>query len=636
MIKKINFIFPILLLALVEISYAQGGQKIYRMCVPQVFYQDCLDLLNDPSEAGIKMECIKGRDRLDCLELIQQNKADVLAVDPEDMYVAYHMKNQDFRVINEFRTKVEKDAEFRYEGVILIKKSSTVKTLKDLEGLKSCHTGFGRNVGYKIPITKLKNHGVMKVSMDPTISATERELKALSGFFSKSCLVGTYSPNSDVDKVLKKKYSNLCALCENPQQCNYPDKYSGYDGAIRCLDKGDGDVAFTKTSFIKKYFGLWHDGTIKAENNHPEDFEYLCEDGSRKPITGPACSWAQRPWKGYISNSDTVKEKQLLQSLQNRLDKFFENGLKAENKKAAKNLLIEPDLVLHDKNGDVKPKEYLERAGYKDVIERDGSLTHKIKLCVNNEIEFDKCQTLARAAFSRDIRPEFECYLSAEKKCYDDVAINGKADAVIVSGYKFSKILKEYKNLKPLVYERLDSDDVYVTVIDPKLTSEQIQKLPIKYDKSIERSRNAAIFLNLKRGNLGCDNLDENVQDDHIQIVNSKDLNKYKDKMLLCLDNKRAPVTDFKTCNTETFLPNSVFVAENMSQLEKDSYIHAFTLLSDLFGAQGKLPDVFDMFSEFKGHKDVLFSDHALSFVTETNAFSSADEYFYDTILKCQ
>lgn len=55
---------------------------------------------------------------------------------------------------------------------------------------------------------------------------------------------------------IEKKYSNLCALCEKPEQCNYPDKFSGYDGAIRCLDKGKGEVAFTKVQYIKKYFGV--------------------------------------------------------------------------------------------------------------------------------------------------------------------------------------------------------------------------------------------------------------------------------------------------------------------------------------------------------------------------------------------
>lgn len=112
---------------------------------------------------------------------------------------------------------------------------------------------------------------------------------------------------------------------------------------------------------------------------NPEDFEYLCEDGSRRPITGPACSWAQRPWQGYMTNSDAAREKAQLERLQKRVDSFYKRGQEAQDKAGAANLLIKPDLVLHEKKESIMPKEYLERAGYKDVIERDGSMTQKIR-----------------------------------------------------------------------------------------------------------------------------------------------------------------------------------------------------------------------------------------------------------------
>lgn len=95
-------------------------------------------------------------------------------------------------------------AEFRYEGIILAHKGSNIKSLNDLQGKKSCHTGYGRNVGYKIPITKLKKHGVFKVSTDPALASVEKELKGLSELFSKSCLVGDYSSNEDLNRLLSK------------------------------------------------------------------------------------------------------------------------------------------------------------------------------------------------------------------------------------------------------------------------------------------------------------------------------------------------------------------------------------------------------------------------------------------------
>lgn len=45
-------------------------------------------------------------------------------------------------------------------------------------------------------------------------------------------------------------------MCEDPVKCNYPDKYSGYDGAIRCLVENGGDVAFTKVIYVRKFFGV--------------------------------------------------------------------------------------------------------------------------------------------------------------------------------------------------------------------------------------------------------------------------------------------------------------------------------------------------------------------------------------------
>lgn len=88
----------------------------------------------------------------------------------------------------------------------MVRKTSTINSLKDLKGKKSCHTGYGRNVGYKIPITKLKKHGVLKISTDPSLSPLEKELKGLSELFSQSCLVGTYSPNQDVNLLLSKRF----------------------------------------------------------------------------------------------------------------------------------------------------------------------------------------------------------------------------------------------------------------------------------------------------------------------------------------------------------------------------------------------------------------------------------------------
>lgn len=56
--------------------------------------------------------------------------------------------------------------------------------------------------------------------------------------------------------IAERRYANLCALCEDPVKCDYPDRFSGYEGAIRCLVENGGDVAFTKVIYVRKFFGV--------------------------------------------------------------------------------------------------------------------------------------------------------------------------------------------------------------------------------------------------------------------------------------------------------------------------------------------------------------------------------------------
>lgn len=48
--------------------------------------------------------CLDDIFRMDCLEKVQKRQADLLAADPEDMYVAFNLKNEDFSVFSELRT----------------------------------------------------------------------------------------------------------------------------------------------------------------------------------------------------------------------------------------------------------------------------------------------------------------------------------------------------------------------------------------------------------------------------------------------------------------------------------------------------------------------------------------------------
>lgn len=56
--------------------------------------------------------------------------------------------------------------------------------------------------------------------------------------------------------ISEAQYSQLCALCQHPDKCDYPDDYSGYEGALKCLAHNGGQVAFTKVFYVHKFFGV--------------------------------------------------------------------------------------------------------------------------------------------------------------------------------------------------------------------------------------------------------------------------------------------------------------------------------------------------------------------------------------------
>jgi len=577
----------------------------YRMCVPHHIFNSCKEVASK-STRDVKFECISGRDRMECLEKVQKREADFLAADPEDMYVAFGMKNEDFSIFSELRTTEESGAEFRYEGIILTRKNNGINSMADLVGKKSCHTGYGRNVGYKIPITRLKKLGILKVSADTGLSSVEKELKGLSEIFNASCLVGKYSPDAEVNRVLKSKYSSLCALCEDPVKCDYPDKFSGYDGSIRCLVENGGDIAFTKVIYVRRFFGLPignNPATTEARAN-PDDYEYLCEDGTRRSVTERPCSWAKRPWQGFMSNGDVNPN---VKPLQTELRNWYGDGLEKVDKVIATDMWIDNKHTVVDKDTIVLPGDHLESALYKDVIERDGSTSQKIRLCVKTAVEMRKCETLRKAAFSRDIRPEFRCVESRD--CLKSVR-EKEADVAVLSPSDFHRA--HDSDLKKIMKETLNPDSVYVIVADEQLSSEIVQKLPIAFDRTDSRASDVAATFNHARNiNTAIEDIQssENAQ---IRIVHSSRLSDttYTGKKLVCSDFTFKPLTEAKSCNFDGRLTRGIFVRTDIGGMELDSIVHGFKSLSDKFGHNANLENVFELFGEFeKGARNVIFTD---------------------------
>uniref|UniRef100_A0A8B9WEK4 Transferrin-like domain-containing protein n=1 Tax=Bos mutus grunniens TaxID=30521 RepID=A0A8B9WEK4_BOSMU len=210
-----------------------------------------------------------------------------------------------------------------YYVVAVVKKSDANLTWNSLQGKKSCHTAVGTSAGWNIPMGFLYNQtGSCK----------------LDEFFSQSC-----APGSDPE-------SSLCALCRGSfkpaHMCapNSHEQYYGSSGALRCLVE-KGDVAFVKHPTVLqntdgKNPEAW------AKNLKPEDFQLLCLDGSRKPVTeAQSCHLAIVPSHAVVSRKD--KADFVRRMLFNQQELFGRNGFEYMMfqlfKSPAKDLLFSDD-----------------------------------------------------------------------------------------------------------------------------------------------------------------------------------------------------------------------------------------------------------------------------------------------------
>ncbi|EGW05630.1 Lactotransferrin [Cricetulus griseus] len=211
----------------------------------------------------------------DCITSIMKGDADAMSLDGGYIYTAG--KCGLFPVLAENQ---------RYFAVAAVRKQDTGFRWSSVRGKKSCHTAVGRTAGWNIPVGLLVNQ--------------TRSCK-FDEFFSQSC-----APGADPK-------SNLCALCigdergENKCAANSNERYHGYTGALRCLAEKAGDVAFLKDSTVLqntdgKNTHEW------ARNLRLEDFELLCLDDTRKPVTeAKNCHLAIAPNHAVVSRMDKVE-----------------------------------------------------------------------------------------------------------------------------------------------------------------------------------------------------------------------------------------------------------------------------------------------------------------------------------------
>ncbi|XP_047479636.1 transferrin-like [Penaeus chinensis] len=438
------------------------GSRVYgvRVCVTGDAGAVCDSLRADAADLDIT--CVPSSDRYECLRRVAEKEADVMRADAEDVYLARELYDTQVHVIAETRTIEEQKEPGRYDGVALVRRSA-IKSLEDLRGSKSCHTGYGRTAGWSIPFSHLLELGQIQLNCQSDITVVEHDLKAASSYFGLACIPGRWVPDDKTNAKLKAEYNNLCTMCGDPGRCDDQDVHAGYEGALRCLVDSHGDVAWTKRSAVSKFFK-------KRTSVATSDYGLLCPDGRVLDVdTTEQCRWATRPWTSWLTRSNADNQKDITVAL----TKLMESASPPLNEGAtlkpwAKYILgTEVPSVIHTLSPPVTPFKFLNEAGYDTTIDRLGCPEKPVRLCVDSRMGRDKCLALQQVLKSRRIRPTLECVVpTAPDDCLAMLAA-GNADITAVDGGDTFRGHTEY-GIYPVVAERyglLDASYFAVAVV---------------------------------------------------------------------------------------------------------------------------------------------------------------------------
>ncbi|XP_075820950.1 LOW QUALITY PROTEIN: serotransferrin-like [Microtus pennsylvanicus] len=247
--------------------------------------------------SGGQIDCESAETTEDCIDKIVNGEADAMSLDGGYAYIAGQCGLVPVMAENYDSSDCGR-LEKGYYAVAVVKASNRDITWEKLKGKKSCHTAVDRTAGWNIPMGLLYSR---------TKSCKFDE------YFSQGCAPGY------------EKNSTLCDLCMGPNKCapNNREGYFGYTGAFRCLVE-KGDVAFVKHQTVMQ----------NTEGKNPDawakdlkltDFELLCPDGSRKPVTEYAsCHLAQAPNHVVVSRKE--KAARVSTVLRNQQDAFGSNA----------------------------------------------------------------------------------------------------------------------------------------------------------------------------------------------------------------------------------------------------------------------------------------------------------------------
>lgn len=413
------------------------------------------------------IECRRAEGKDQCMQLIEDQQADIVSLDSGEMYIAgrYHS------LVPIVYEQYAPNNQTGYFAVAVVKANANtnIHQLKDLRGRKACFSGVGQLAGWILPIVRLLEENLIDIIDCNNI------IQNAANFFGMSC-----APNALIDKnnPIGTNPQSICALCASGS-CAGNDVYAHSEGALHCLASG-GDVAFVRHSTV--------DQLVRTGRYKRQEFALLCPNGGRASIDNYVqCNWGFVPPDAIVISSVALNDKRervqrfLLQS-----SRTFSSFLPNPNRDIPPT--VQPfslysslrygslNLIFSDETTSLAPiseKQQIFR-GYFGLFQPQldmEKLTRQLqkcfvptaKLCVISQPEMDKCGHMKSAFHTNSLQPEISCVLGENTvDCMRKIQ-QGQADLTVLDAADIYTASQRY-NLEPILAEENNLNDSYYVV----------------------------------------------------------------------------------------------------------------------------------------------------------------------------
>lgn len=433
------------------------------------------------------VECRQADGKDQCMQMIEEQNADVVSLDPGEVYIAgrYHS------LVPIVYEQYAPNNQTGYFAVAVLKANANtnIHQLKDLRSRKGCFSGVGQIAGWVLPIIRLLEENLIDIIDCNNI------IQNAANFFGPSC-----APNALIEKnnPIGTNPQSVCTLCASGS-CSGNDLYANSEGALLCLANG-GDVAFVRHSTV--------DQLVRTGRFKRQEFSLLCPNGGRASVDNYVqCNWGFVPPNAVVISSVVLPDVRLkiqrflLQSSQ-AFSSFQPNSIRNQLLPSVPN--VQPfslysslkygslNLILSDETTSLAPVDQYRQSfrGYFSLfqpqldMEKMTSQLRKCfvpsaKLCVISAPELEKCSNMKSAFRTNMLQPELTCVLGENTvDCMRKIQ-QGQADLAVLDAADIYTASQKY-NIEPILAEENNLNDSYYVVAIAKKADPHTDLLYLK------------------------------------------------------------------------------------------------------------------------------------------------------------